>query len=136
MGMTIAFVGSSGHIGYALDPALAGSDFSRFVLAPGSADDNMTGTYNLCVKNGKDVKQYDDWRDILKNEKPDVLVNCTVCAYMAEITVAFFKAGAHVFCEKPLARTLEELDAVETAWRKSGKVLLAMLPFRYEAGFR
>lgn len=136
MGMTIAFVGSAGHIGYALDPAIASGDFTRFVVAPGSADDNMTGIYNCCVKSGKETVSYDDWRDILKNEKPDVLVNCTVCAYMAEITVAFFKAGANVFCEKPLARTLDELDAIEAAWRESGKVLLAMLPFRYEEGFR
>ena len=32
-------------------------------------------------------------------------------------------AGRHVWCEKPLALTIDELDAVEKAWRGSGRQL-------------
>ena len=134
--MTVAFVGSSGHVGYAYDPMLQDPRFERIVFAPGSSDDNMTYLAENCRKAGKSVAVYDRWQDILIHEKPDILVNCSVCAYLAEINIAFLKAGAHVFTEKPMIRTMEEYDALETAWRESGKVLLAMLNFRYEHGFR
>lgn len=38
----------------------------------------------------------------------------------AEQVVRCLNAGKHVFVEKPLARTAEELDTVITAWHKSG----------------
>lgn len=134
--MTIAFVGSTGHVGYAFDPMLESAEFPRVALAPASADDNMTYMAEACRKKGKEVAEYATWQEILENEKIDILVNCSVCGYMAAINTAFLKAGAHVFSEKPLARTMEELDEMEAAWKESGKVLLSMLPFRYDKGFR
>jgi predicted dehydrogenase len=42
----------------------------------------------------------------------------------AELTVRALDAGKHVFCEKPLALTEDELDAVTAAWQRSGKQLV------------
>ncbi len=41
----------------------------------------------------------------------------------AELTARALAAGRHVWCEKPLALTEDELDAVEKAWRESGAQL-------------
>jgi predicted dehydrogenase/threonine dehydrogenase-like Zn-dependent dehydrogenase len=41
----------------------------------------------------------------------------------ADLTAQALAAGRHVWCEKPLALTLDELDAVEKAWRGSGRQL-------------
>ena len=41
----------------------------------------------------------------------------------ADLTARALAAGRHVWCEKPLALTLDELDAVEKAWRGSGRQL-------------
>jgi predicted dehydrogenase/threonine dehydrogenase-like Zn-dependent dehydrogenase len=39
------------------------------------------------------------------------------------LTARALHAGRHVWCEKPLALTTDELDAVEDAWRESGRQL-------------
>jgi predicted dehydrogenase len=43
----------------------------------------------------------------------------------ASLTVRAITAGRHVWCEKPLALTEDELDAVREAWLDSGCVLAA-----------
>jgi predicted dehydrogenase/threonine dehydrogenase-like Zn-dependent dehydrogenase len=42
----------------------------------------------------------------------------------AELATLALRSGRHVWCEKPLALTLEELDEVERAWRDSGRQLM------------
>ena len=41
----------------------------------------------------------------------------------AELVTRALRAGKDVFCEKPLALTIDELDEVEAAWRAAGRVL-------------
>ena len=41
----------------------------------------------------------------------------------ASLTVQALAAGRHVWCEKPVALTEDELDAVRAAWLESGRVL-------------
>ena len=56
---------------------------------------------------------------------PDVTVAVIATPHdsHAPLTVAALTAGRHVWCEKPVALTEEELDAVRAAWRESGRVL-------------
>ncbi|MEA2826033.1 MAG: hypothetical protein QOG43_472, partial [Actinomycetota bacterium] len=49
----------------------------------------------------------------------------------AELAARALRAGKHVFCEKPLALTMEELDDVEAAWKESGRVLFVGFNRRY-----
>jgi predicted dehydrogenase len=44
--------------------------------------------------------------------------------------VAALEAGKHVFCEKPLCRTAEELASIAQAWRRSGRSLGCNLVLR------
>ena len=41
----------------------------------------------------------------------------------AALTVAALRGGRHVWCEKPVGLTEDELDEVRNAWRASGRVL-------------
>ncbi len=50
----------------------------------------------------------------------------------AKATIAALNAGAHVFCEKPMAPTMAECKAMVDAERKSGKVL--QIGFEYMHG--
>ena len=56
---------------------------------------------------------------------PDVeaVVIATPHGTHADLTARALAAGRHVWCEKPLALTEDELDAVEKAWRESGAQL-------------
>lgn len=52
-------------------------------------------------------------------------------SFHAEQTVLAFEAGKHVFCEKPLALSLEEAEAMYAAWQNSGCMFALGLVLRY-----
>jgi len=62
---------------------------------------------------------YTDWRKMLEDDRVQLFDNGGPNDAHAEPCIAAAKAGKHVFCEKPLARTAEEaktmLDAVKKA---------------------
>lgn len=53
-----------------------------------------------------------------------------------EQSIAAFEAGKHVFCEKPLALTTEDCEAIEKAWRASGKQFFLGLVLRYSPHYQ
>ncbi len=60
-------------------------------------------------------------------DDPDVsvVVIATPHDTHAELATLALKDGRHVWCEKPLALTMDELGEVEAAWHSSGKQLMA-----------
>ncbi len=65
------------------------------------------------------AKHYTDWRKMIRDKKVDIFDNGGPNDAHAVPSIAAAKAGKHVFCEKPLARTASEsykmLDAVQQA---------------------
>jgi predicted dehydrogenase len=59
--------------------------------------------------------------DQLLKTKPDVVVIATPPDSHLPIAVAALQAGAHVFCEKPLANSVEQADAIAAAARAAGR---------------
>ncbi|UOF90350.1 Gfo/Idh/MocA family oxidoreductase [Fodinisporobacter ferrooxydans] len=64
-------------------------------------------------------KAYGDWRELVNDPEIDVIDIVTPNHVHAEMAIAAAKAGKHILCEKPLARTAKEakmmLDAVQAA---------------------
>ena len=56
-----------------------------------------------------------DWREVIAREDIDVVDICTPGDTHAEIAIAALAAGKHVLCEKPLANSVEEADAMVAA---------------------
>ena len=56
--------------------------------------------------------------------RPDAVAICTYTEHHAVMALQALAAGAHVFCEKPLADTLEAARGVVSAARAAGKTLL------------
>jgi predicted dehydrogenase/threonine dehydrogenase-like Zn-dependent dehydrogenase len=62
-----------------------------------------------------------NYRDILQDEEVDaVLITTRHDAHAAQVVEAL-EAGKHVFVEKPLALSYEELDAIRTAYEQNGQ---------------
>ena len=61
------------------------------------------------LENG--VAYFGDYRELIK-QKLDILFVCISNDMAAEVTIAGLKAGFHVFCEKPPARNLREIEEV------------------------
>jgi len=62
-----------------------------------------------------------DYRDWLA--EADAVVICVPTLFHADIAIEALNAGKHVFCEKPMARTLEQSEAMVAAAKSSGKAL-------------
>ncbi|CAM5539897.1 Gfo/Idh/MocA family protein [Streptomyces aurantiogriseus] len=73
-----------------------------------------------------------DWRALIERDDIDLVDICTPGDSHAEIAVAALSAGKHVLCEKPLANTVEEAEAMahaaESAYERGQS---AMVGFNY-----
>lgn len=65
-----------------------------------------------------------DWRDLAGMPEVDIVDICTPHPTHAEIACALARAGKHILCEKPMAVTLAEAQAMTEAARAAGVVLL------------
>ena len=64
-----------------------------------------------------------NYREILSDEEVDAVIITTRHNAHASQVIECLKAGKHVFVEKPLALTLEEIDAIVAAKNNSDKTL-------------
>jgi predicted dehydrogenase len=67
----------------------------------------------------------------LLKEKPDAVVICAENARHRDLTVEALEAGAAVLCEKPLATTMEDAEAMLEASRRTGSMLATAFPCRF-----
>jgi len=72
--------------------------------------------------NLKDDAGYTDHRKLMERKDIDAIVIATSDNWHADVTLAALAAGKHVYCEKPLCRTVEEAFTVYDAVKKSGKI--------------
>jgi len=86
-------------------------------------DINLDRAKEIAAKYGV-ANTYADYKDLLKNEKLDLVVVATPNALHAEQTIAALQAGNHVLVEKPMATTLADADAMIAAADKAGKKLM------------
>jgi predicted dehydrogenase len=73
-----------------------------------------------------------DWKALLRRDDVQVVDVCTPGDSHAEIAVAALEAGKHVLCEKPLANTVEEAEAMAAAAaRARDRGVRSMVAFNY-----
>jgi len=70
------------------------------------------------------AKPYTTVAEMLANEKVDVIDICLPTYLHSEFTIEAAKAGKHVFCEKPMALTLDQADSMIEACRSAGVQLM------------
>jgi len=71
------------------------------------------------VKSEQGANVYTNYKDMLDNEKIDVLFVCLTNDIAAEVTIAGLKNNMHVFCEKPPGRDLKDIADVIKAERQN-----------------
>lgn len=79
----------------------------------------------------KNWEKYLDYRELLKRQDIDCIVITSPDWVHEEQAIAAFKAGKHVFLEKPLAITVDGAERVLDARNESGRVLLIGFVLRY-----
>ena len=110
----VAVIGATGrgNYGHGLDEAFQGVEGTELVAV---ADADAKG---LAAAGAKlDVSSlWADYRQMLGAEKPDIAVVCP--GWVSErvpMIEAAAAAGCHIYCEKPVAGTLAEADAIVAA---------------------
>jgi predicted dehydrogenase len=68
-------------------------------------------------------KTYEDFRELLDKEKPEVVIVASPDHWHALLAIAALKAGAHVFVEKPTGHTVNESRAMLQAARAADRVV-------------
>ena len=78
---------------------------------------------------------YTDYRDVIANARLDAVIIATPDQLHREVAVAFLEAGVHVMCEKPLALTREDMNAIVAATQKTDKKFMVGQICRFTPAF-
>ena len=118
---------STARINRALIPPLRASARTR-LLAVASRSRSNADEY---ARQWKIPRAYGSYEELLSDPDIDVVYNSLPNHLHAEWTIRALQAGKHVLCEKPIALTLAEMDALITASRETGKVLAEAFMYRH-----
>lgn len=90
----------------------------------------LYGFYDINVARAEDLaeqyggKAYPSYEEMLADPQIDAVSVCAANTAHAEITIAALKAKKDVLCEKPMATTYEDCEAMVKAAKENGKYLM------------
>jgi len=120
---------STARINRALIPVLKSSPRSRLTTV---ASRNLA-TAEEYAREWEIPRAHGSYEALLEDPEVHVIYNPLPNSLHAEWTIRALRAGKHVLCEKPLAMTVDEVDAMAAAARESGSVLAEALMYRHHA---
>lgn len=87
------------------------------------------------VVGNRDIAICDSFEDVLLDPQIDLVDICLPPHLHFTATAQALEAGKHVICEKPLAGSVAEVDALTELAQKVGKTLTPVFQYRYGIGF-
>ncbi len=124
MELTVGLIGCGRFAPLHLD-ALVRNEQVRRVIA---ADPDERALEETRRRYGIIKRTETNWRAVVESDEVDVVDILTPHDSHCEIAVAALEAGRDVICEKPIARTLDEADAMIAAAERTGRRLLISMP--------
>ncbi len=118
---------STAHINRALIPPIRASKRSRLVAVASRSQEQA----NAYAGAWKIPHAYGCYEALLDDPDIDVIYNSLPNSLHAEWTIKALQAGKHVLCEKPLAVTVEEVDAIRRAAQKAGRLVQEAFMYRH-----
>jgi len=118
---------STARINRALIPPLQVSKRNH-LLAVASRSQATADAY---AKEKKISRAHGSYEALLADPEIDVIYNPLPNHLHAEWTIKAMEAGKHVLCEKPLALSVAEVDAIRAAARKHGRVVAEAFMYRH-----
>ncbi len=120
---------STARINRALIPALKASKRNR-LMAVASREVGRAEGY---AREWKIPRSHGSYEALLADPEIDVIYNPLPNQLHAEWSIKAMRAGKHVLCEKPLALSVEEVDAMRAAASETGNVLAEAFMYRHHA---
>ncbi len=113
-------------------PACKTSERSQVVaLVSGHRDkaEKTAAEYNVLAKN---IYSYENYDEIAGNKDIDAMYIALPNSMHAEYTIRAANAGKHVLCEKPMATSVKDSQAMIDACKSAGKKLMIAYRCQYE----
>lgn len=133
--MRIVIIGVRGHHHYVFDELAKLPEVEIVGVSSGCSDD-IAPLVAKCKAAGLAPAVYDDYSAMLDELKLDAVVINGPFNLHAQMSIDALERGLHVFCEKPVALTLADLERLEATYsRTAGLFLMSMVGLRYDPGF-
>ena len=115
---TIGIIGAGNFAGAMIVPLLKelNTNIKYIASAKGLSGTTLAKKYKIPFSTSR-------YQDILEDVDVDAVVITTRHGAHASQVIESLNAGKHVFVEKPLALTLEEIETIKSAVEKSGKIV-------------
>ena len=120
---------STAHINNALIPPLKASKRNRL----GAVASRSQVTAESYAHKWKIPRALGSYEALLNDPGIDVIYNSLPNGLHAEWTVKALHAGKHVLCEKPMAMSLAEMDAIQIASQQTGRVVAEAFMYRHHS---
>jgi len=126
----VAVIGRTGRGNYGHGLDVVWNDIEQAEVV--AVADEDAGGRAKAAKRVKVKNTYADYHEMLRKERPDIVsvaprwIDCH-----RDMLIACAEAGAHVFLEKPMCRTLREADEIIAAFEKKGLKLAVAHERRY-----
>lgn len=136
--LKLALIGNRGHVGYVFRVLNQLPELDLCAVSSG-CEQSADALVNNAKKAGFAPVVYDDWVEMLDRAQPDIVSVCGPFELHAQMCCEALKRNIHVFCEKPIALELEELEEIRSVYDRCDKnkvKIISMVGFRGEAPFR
>ena len=107
--MKVVQIGAAGHYAYAL-ATMKKYEMDFAAVCYPDAEDGAERAKRIFGRFGFSPRVYDDAEEMLKNEMPDIAIVNTVMYENSRYASMALEMGISVFCEKPVATTMENLE--------------------------
>lgn len=131
--MKLCMIGKRGHAYYVFESIREVPGVTIPCISGGG--DDPAPLREMAEKNGFHPEVRGDWKQMLDEFLPDVVCIDGPFELHAEMCAEALKRNIHVFCEKPVALTLEQLELVRSVHAASSARIVSMVGLRYEPAF-
>lgn len=130
----VGMIGVEGHTGFTLNalPQMKNAQLTAVALM----NDNQRAKWRRSGSYSPFVKEYDTYHQMLDSETLDIVCVYTPNNQITECVIATAKYGAHIYSEKPLAITLDDLAAARKAIETSQVTMTMMLSMRQSGEYQ
>lgn len=118
---------STARINRALIPPLRASKRNQLVAVASRSQDSA----EKYAREWKIPRAHRSYEALLADPEIDVIYNPLPNHLHAEWTIRAVEAGKHVLCEKPLALRVADVDAIQEAARKHGRIVMEGFMYRH-----
>lgn len=118
---------STARINKALITPLRASKRNKLLAVASRSQENA----DAYAKEKKIPRAHGSYEALLADPEIDVIYNPLPNHLHAEWTIKAVEAGKHVLCEKPLALSVDEVDEIQAAARKHGRIVAEAFMYRH-----